>query len=1432
MKKKWKAGCAVSACILSACVAFWMEMPAVTQMLSDTVATTINSKLNGTLSFASMDVSLSGRVRIVQPVVKDVQGRIVAEGTDVQVYVNPAKIIPSLQRGEILEALDTVDVNEPVLHIWQEEDGKTWNIASLIKTNKSASDMGFHSAVHVHDGTVRVLLPNGTPLAVEKAEGSLSFANYPGSIAVTADGMLDGKALSISGTYTSSRQYAFTVQADAVQAAYGEAFIPSSADVKIEDGVIEHVKAQVADGPHGFFLSGQADIRSGAVQAYGCSVQDVTGHVDMTTDDVRLKNVQGTVNGQTVRVDGVVKTNTGSPVFNLSVDVPDASLDAFSSLLPLPVTGFIGYKGSLWGSVEHLSGKGVVSARQLSYDNVYVDDAQADIVYDHDTVQVDNLTAHGAGGTVSGSGRYDVQHGDYSASVTAAGIDLSQIPAVPVSVLGIVSAAVSVQGNSKDNTLQAAGHIAADDVSYQGIALPHIETDAVYDGQIISFSQLQAQVGGGTLTGSGTYDWQTQTPDITFTASDIPLDIAAPYVSFPLEGTVSAAGHLYGPDWQWDASFSAQHGMIQGLAFDSIDGTVQGVGKKITFPAVYWRYVDGMHTLRGWVDLDSRTVQASLDTKHMRVEKLLPVIGKSELPMTGWADNTITLYGSLDNPSAQGQFRLTDGSYAGYLYKNISADYRLDDGTVYIANGEIASYNAALSVQGAVGKTMNLDIEGTDLDIARMLPWSKVPRSGLFNVKAHIGGTMDNPTAGGSLRAKYLVINHMPLADIRGDFNYSDDMVRLTDLHFTQNDGTYDANLLYRLRDKWLRGKASVVNGDVAGLLKLADVPLQRAEGRIDGTIAVEGTADNPKASVVGKLTQASLADLPIEPADIDINYENNTVFVNQLALKSGDSLLAAKGSYALHGPVRMEVAAKNFPAHVLMEAAGQSQVQLQAPLDFMAELGGQGDALEANISAQLQNGTINGVDFSNAFAMLNVRDGNIHIQQAYAARDPYKITASGDIPVNALYGSRSGESMDVTLKLDHADLNALTFLLPGVQSAAGGIEGQVKLGGTLAAPQIQGNIGVQDGTVQFRDVTYPLQHIKAAVQFDNQHVTAAGTAEMDKKGAKSPGSVSLQGQANWNGWQLTSYEGNVTVSHLGIDCPYYKGPLDADIHIAQQDDMPTVSGNIQVHDAVLDIPLSFSDDTAAWPIGLDVSVTLGDKVRLYNPSLYDLMVHGTVKFQGTAAQPEPSGYFEATKGVVHYLDTNFRLSSAKASFTQDGTFLPRLDAEGVSRVGQYDVFLTLRGPADAMDMMLRSDPPLTKAQIISLITLRNGGNRQQSSSLTSDDMNNLLSSGIRLTLNSLGITQELEKTLSLDMLTVTNGSLNLNDKNTDLSRNYYNIEMGKYLFNDFMVTAAFGLNHDDNRFGVQYQLGNRFNLNAWKSDEEKFAGAFYKYSF
>lgn len=70
----------------------------------------------------------------------------------------------------------------------------------------------------------------------------------------------------------------------------------------------------------------------------------------------------------------------------------------------------------------------------------------------------------------------------------------------------------------------------------------------------------------------------------------------------------------------------------------------------------------------------------------------------------------------------------------------------------------------------------------------------------------------------------------MELTNVRGDFAYYDKLVRLTDLHFDQSGGSYDANLLYRTEDGWMRGQAGVRNGDIASILKLAAVPVQKVE--------------------------------------------------------------------------------------------------------------------------------------------------------------------------------------------------------------------------------------------------------------------------------------------------------------------------------------------------------------------------------------------------------------------------------------------------------------------------------------------------------------------------------------------------------------------------------------------------------------------------
>ena len=748
-----------------------------------------------------------------------------------------------------------------------------------------------------------------------------------------------------------------------------------------------------------------------------------------------------------------------------------------------------------------------------------------------------------------------------------------------------------------------------------------------------------------------------------------------------------------------------------------------------------------------------------------------------------------------------------------------------------MSNGDISSYTASVALEGSIGDTLDLDVTGKNIDVSRLAPQNQTPRSGSFDLTAHIGGTMSAPTASGALKADNLVINHMVLNDVHGDFAYYDSILRLTNLHFSQLDGNYDANLMYNTKTSFIRGQATVVNGDIAGLIKVADMPVQDITGKLNGQIDISGTSDNPTVSMKGNISQGTFGGETIDPSDVDVRLEQGIVNINKLALKIGDGTLAAKGSYALHGPVALSVAAKQFPSKALMTVLGKTDFVVDAPIDFAADLSGTSDDLQADVSAQLGSGTANGISISGAFALFNIRRGMITVQQASASRDPYKISAKGTIPVSALSGGKTDESMDVDFQLSNTSLDILTFLTPYVTDADGQIQGAVKVSGTLADPQVTGDVTVKDGTIKFKDTVYPLNDINADLSFKGRSAVLSGSGTMDKKGKKDPGSVSISGNASWSGRSLDTYSLSADFANLNVDNPYYNGPLTGYINVTPGDGRPKIGGLIDINNATIDVPLTLSESSSTPDLDLDFTLSLGDKVRLYNSALYDLMVTGAVSFKGSLEHPNPSGRFEATRGSVHYLDTNFRVSKAIADFSRYDSLLPYIDAEGISRVGQYTVMLTLRGQADNMDLLLRSDPPLTKPQIVSLITLRNGSGRPQSS-IGEDDMSSLLGSGIRMTLNSLGITQSLEKALSLDMLTVTNGSLDLNDRNTDVGNNYYNIEMGKYLFNDFMVTAAFGLNHDDNRFGIMYDLGSRFSLSAWTSSDNNFIGALYKYNF
>ena len=144
--------------------------------------------------------------------------------------------------------------------------------------------------------------------------------------------------------------------------------------------------------------------------------------------------------------------------------------------------------------------------------------------------------------------------------------------------------------------------------------------------------------------------------------------------------------------------------------------------------------------------------------------------------------------------------------------------------------------------------------------------------------------------------------------------------------------------------------------------------------------------------------------------------------------------------------------------------------------------------------------------------------------------------------------------------------------------------------------------------------------------------------------------------------------------------------------------------------------------------------------------------------------------------------------------------------------------------------MKLTSDPHLEQRQIVSLLTF--GYSSGNDSSVSSEDVNALLAAGVRSALMGY-VEGAFKDTLGLDLINITTGSLDPNEPINEETNSYYNIEIGKYLLPDFMVTFSTGINNDLQSYGFLYDINNHFSVNGWmNSNDHSYIGGQWSYEF
>ena len=282
----------------------------------------------------------------------------------------------------------------------------------------------------------------------------------------------------------------------------------------------------------------------------------------------------------------------------------------------------------------------------------------------------------------------------------------------------------------------------------------------------------------------------------------------------------------------------------------------------------------------------------------------------------------------------------------------------------------------------------------------------------------------------------------------------------------------------------------------------------------------------------------------------------------------------------------------------------------------------------------------------------------------------------------------------------------------------------------------------------------------------------------------------------------------------------------------------PLLQGTVRFDDVLVNMPTIPEFGDGESNIGLDVQVTLGPKIHLYNKYLYDLWLAGGLHIQGSTLYTNIGGTVSANRGTISYLRTQFKVRTASAAWPIPGSVLPTVNLEATAKFQRYDIGMHISGPLEEMDLQLNSSPPLTKDQIVRMLTLQRESTGSEG--VDSDDLQNLMTAGLEMAVFG-DVEQIFKEALGLDEFRVYSGKLRSGiEMDTRRSRdftaderNQYNVLFSKYLTDNFMVGYTTSMDNEHHSVFGQYEISRHLNINySLNENNENWYGVEYRVTF
>ncbi|MCU0255261.1 MAG: translocation/assembly module TamB, partial [Vicinamibacterales bacterium] len=512
------------------------------------------------------------------------------------------------------------------------------------------------------------------------------------------------------------------------------------------------------------------------------------------------------------------------------------------------------------------------------------------------------------------------------------------------------------------------------------------------------------------------------------------------------------------------------------------------------------------------------------------------------------------------------------------------------------------------------------------------------------------------------------------------------------------------------------------------------------ANGTLTASIAAVGPIDSPRLTGVfaasGVRAQADEAP-GLTEFSLDAAIEDGRVILRRANGQLGEATFAVEGSAPLRllegrlparvlranpssGDATLKADFRNLTVATLGRLAGSPPGDdLSGAFDVHAELAATSTSLrDVTGTVLVERGTFT----TNTISLRQVGRATLEVRDSVARFEEWR-WAGGRSDV-ALRGQvafgRTPVGFDIEAR-GPIDLATLGPVMPG--RTAGTLRLDVRATREGERARVHGELVVTGGTWIEREMQVALTEVGGTVSLRGDRAVFEGIT-----GRLNGGDVTVTG-ALGRSPDGRAFTGALGVTGRGVTLefpPRVVNDVDADLQLTAPGPRATslgITGSAKVRPGALraslrELASMFAPEATVAPtaeaerrqrllsaVGLDIAIETTDDL-VANSNDLRAQMGASVRLTGTLAQPGMTGRAEIREdGELFLAGRPYRLRGGHIEFADPSRIAPSLSLLGDTRVSDYEVEMQLTGPVERLELRLRSNPPLSQADLASLLT-------------------------------------------------------------------------------------------------------------------------------